>query len=1197
MGLRFSRQGPEFPSPLIDAIQKGEVVFLCGAGVSAPQLPLFDELVRLVYEDLQIKPTAGENLAIGGKRFEEALGSLSRNLSDSKLVERTVSKRLTFRSHDLRRHQLLLRLSRNLDNRIVLVTTNFDTFFEHAIEQVEGTGQSRSRSLGGQALPPPGSEDFSGVIHLHGRIADKDLNLDATPLVLQSSEYGDAYMRSGWASRFLFDLARVRTIVLIGYGAGDAPVRYFLNVLHSDRSRFADLRTVYALDGAEHNVEEVHVKWETVAVEPIPFVFDASDLDRFEVLWRDLESLAKIIERPKQCSEELAKEIFGRPFSDASESELATATWLVENKHDLWTVVIKHVTDPQWFDFFREKKLWTDETASWVIASWCWRDWSDTQRLLVAIQWSASLGKQLGTQLELRLSSSSDLKRPYSLAWTTVTRTSFRRSIELNDVFRTAKKLGSSDHIDSELRDAISAITPRISLRSRYTPLDDAGKPPSELTDLVHVSLKLDHLSYIKELVDALAAVSNKHPKRVSELALDALRCCVEDARDAGMLAILDELSRSVPSVEAHQQNAFHDGVVWLVTLQTTLLPHLARQSKKHARALAEAWRGLPGELGIRMWLHALSNADLYDADEVADAILALPHSSFWHIRRELIVAMEGRLSKASKNRTNAICERIIREAPDLFQDYEGGSPDQTDWRPQVRAQYEWLRLTALERAGVISDEGIEKLASVADTYPYFKGSYEESDLFTSYITGPRAIQGNPSTIQMAQPQDRLTVAQQLSKEWDPISQRSWGQYCLNEPRQAFEVLASGPRDDSNVSLWRDFLNALRFWQSNQSSRTEIASLTKETLEIIGVASDDFVKSLTRYVVDVLRGSDSLGPREVEKWWDRLWSLCEGLDDASYESDIEELYDRAIAHPEGQLTELLLIKIDERRKANLIPTRAQKSRLSKIATSKTRAATLSRCILAKDAGFLWHIDSGVTLKKLMKVLLVENSEGKALRSLLMQRATLGPQATNFLREVLLKGARECSNQDTAENLAALLLRPLINLGHDEWGITSSDVHSALIESTPDLLRSLAQWMHRWIGGLGMSADAAWGDIIEPIFDRVWPKQRRFNRSDISHELACLCISAGNAFPNALERVKPHLLPSLSDGHGLYFIKSSTAPTDHPRATLDLLWILRGPSSRGSSFELGSILDVIVKAEPALEIDRRFQWLEGKAIRY
>lgn len=39
--LRFSNEGPAFPSQLVDALLSGDVVFLCGAGVSAPQLSGF----------------------------------------------------------------------------------------------------------------------------------------------------------------------------------------------------------------------------------------------------------------------------------------------------------------------------------------------------------------------------------------------------------------------------------------------------------------------------------------------------------------------------------------------------------------------------------------------------------------------------------------------------------------------------------------------------------------------------------------------------------------------------------------------------------------------------------------------------------------------------------------------------------------------------------------------------------------------------------------------------------------------------------------------------------------------------------------------------------------------------------------------------------------------------------------------------
>ncbi len=53
-------QGPAFPSPLVDASLLGEVVFLYGAGVSAPQLPEFGGLVKPCFPKLNVQMRSSE---------------------------------------------------------------------------------------------------------------------------------------------------------------------------------------------------------------------------------------------------------------------------------------------------------------------------------------------------------------------------------------------------------------------------------------------------------------------------------------------------------------------------------------------------------------------------------------------------------------------------------------------------------------------------------------------------------------------------------------------------------------------------------------------------------------------------------------------------------------------------------------------------------------------------------------------------------------------------------------------------------------------------------------------------------------------------------------------------------------------------------------------------------------------------------
>ncbi len=53
-------------------------MFLCGAGVSAPQLPDFEKLVRQTYERLGFALEGSEKKAFDEGRYEEVLGALDR---------------------------------------------------------------------------------------------------------------------------------------------------------------------------------------------------------------------------------------------------------------------------------------------------------------------------------------------------------------------------------------------------------------------------------------------------------------------------------------------------------------------------------------------------------------------------------------------------------------------------------------------------------------------------------------------------------------------------------------------------------------------------------------------------------------------------------------------------------------------------------------------------------------------------------------------------------------------------------------------------------------------------------------------------------------------------------------------------------------------------------------------------------------
>jgi hypothetical protein len=246
-------------------------VFLCGAGVSfRVGLPSFKRLTEQVYERLGEAPDdePAERNAIASKEFDRALRSLEKRThrpGTESRVRMAVTELLAPPATDFPDHRALLQLSKDAEGRSKLLTTNFDTLFERA---AAAANMVDVPSHSGKSIPKAGRERDYGIMHLHGRIGDTALSLDATDLVLTSADFGDAYLRDGWASRYIEDRMRLGTLVLVGYAAEDAAMRLLLETLDADRDRFRDLKDIYAI---EMGTTESSSLWKAKGMKPVEF--------------------------------------------------------------------------------------------------------------------------------------------------------------------------------------------------------------------------------------------------------------------------------------------------------------------------------------------------------------------------------------------------------------------------------------------------------------------------------------------------------------------------------------------------------------------------------------------------------------------------------------------------------------------------------------------------------------------------------------------------------------------------------------------------------------------------------------------------------------------------------------------------------------------------------------------------------------
>jgi hypothetical protein len=301
--VRFLEQGADIPDDLIRAVNEGSATFLCGAGVSfRVNLPMFRKLTRDVYTRLGESPDEepAEHSAIEKAEFDRALRSLekrSRRPGTASRVRDAVAELLKPPAGPFPDHLALLQLSRDAEGRTRLLTTNFDTLFERAAQAAGMTVPSHA----GISIPRAGGERDFGILHLHGRIADPSIDLEATDLVLTSADFGDAYLRNGWASRYIEDRMRLGALVLVGYRAEDAAMRLLLETLDADRDRFPDLKHIYAIERGAPTSKSI---WKAKGITPIEFA-------DYDAIYGTLQEWAKYAMRPVEYRREQVHAILG----------------------------------------------------------------------------------------------------------------------------------------------------------------------------------------------------------------------------------------------------------------------------------------------------------------------------------------------------------------------------------------------------------------------------------------------------------------------------------------------------------------------------------------------------------------------------------------------------------------------------------------------------------------------------------------------------------------------------------------------------------------------------------------------------------------------------------------------------------------------------------------------------------------------
>lgn len=292
--MQFIQDGPDIPDELLEAHEEGRVIFFCGAGISYPAgLPDFKGLVERVYQLCGAAYVNGEYEAFKRNQFDTTLDLLERRIPGQRFAVRKqiweALKPKLKKKGSTTTHAALLRLSRNREGAIRLVTTNFDRTFHAAARRTKQAFPEYSAPM----LPIPKKSRWDGLIYLHGLLPTKLDETALNRLVISSGDFGLAYLTERWASRFVSELFRNFVICFVGYSINDPVLRYMMDALAADRMQGEITPKTWAFGECESGQEiQKKQEWKNKGVTPILYTLSSDKSNRHSALHNTLHAWA-----------------------------------------------------------------------------------------------------------------------------------------------------------------------------------------------------------------------------------------------------------------------------------------------------------------------------------------------------------------------------------------------------------------------------------------------------------------------------------------------------------------------------------------------------------------------------------------------------------------------------------------------------------------------------------------------------------------------------------------------------------------------------------------------------------------------------------------------------------------------------------------------------------------------------------------
>ncbi|MBX9669170.1 MAG: SIR2 family protein [Candidatus Obscuribacterales bacterium] len=1177
--LQLVPGGPLIPGPLLQALEDERLVFFCGAGVSVyTGIPTFKGLTAAVYDHLYpgVPKTKLLNDLFDSAKYDYFLGELEKrtagNLVRTKIQELTIPE---FCPTKLSFHRALLQLARLSSGGLRMVTTNFDRrFLEAGVEQ-------RYIDLAPK-LPVPRPSKWNSLVFLHG-LVDRETNPEGRDLVVATADYGRAYLTDSWASRFLVDLYREFTVVMIGYSASDPTVSYLVNALSAERASGSPVREAYAFapyqpDDGDESRSNCIDEWESKGL--IPILYD--NQERHRLLQESIEKWAEMHESGFNSRRSIiARASLEKPSDDSFAGQVC---WALSNENARIAYefgIQSPLPSIEWFfdvldkprnlliagqhyeglrlsslGVFRDSNGHTvgimntsliessRATPSSVslhpislqLSKFLCRHITDPRLL----EWVLDRGDRLHPDFllavqerlrELPIFPTDGLRKAWQLLGS-----SFLHSqrIATPEFSLTDKKICEDQLIEASL---LSDLTPILVLKKTsavYRELESTD----QLRDYIIGSIELRCSDQASRLYEEL---KNRHDL-LANLA-DGLTTRLHDA--ISLLKLVGLASSAYDLFGIHlsesDQHMSRRAYRWyaLVYLVLGSFQSLYKRSPEQARTLVGRWMGIDFPLFARLSLHVMCEFDELDAEDGVRVLLRDRGNILWlpAVREECLLFLSRRGKAYARELEDAILSGPT--AQQLGLESENAIDDFFDGERQIR-------LEALESSGAdLSPKSIDLLKS-------FCRSTESSEAWDNTLNA-----GIPSEILSNASIEELTA---LISNAAPNQKRQYVSYmATTSPNTVQEVLktASFKQDphvlqgvlegsigygtpDRMKDVWRLFS---KYLQANLPETLDKTLIWLCSRWLRDVAAHVPKSGLQRFRALCSRCIDSLPPNMGP----RIVSTTEPIT-------------QAINHPAGYLCEALYTQIRKRTPSSNsrnVGIEVSLAELLNDLLKRTDSSGMFAGILAFSyiSVFFW-IDSKWTEQQLISKLDWDNNldETATLFCGWLWTRNLYPDLAIALKSNLIEAwkriafFKEHFDEDYVRNLCTVSVKIFCHapalFSVDEKAMFSKQLDESGLVSVCQLFESLQT------GSKDKSKN--WLDIVKPVYKSIWPNSLDRQTTKTSNSLICVVLKTDRAFPDAVQSVASHLVRNTDVGAILQEIRQSRLPEEHPETLCHLL---------------------------------------------